>query len=85
MSIITKPRPAQGNATFQVEQSPSRVRLQSSDAWERLRLMDTSGTTHRESSGVYMEQWELQGLQPGVYWIVAEWTGARSSRALVIG
>jgi hypothetical protein len=47
--------------------------------------MDTAGKTLRESSQNDQAQWELDGLSDGIFWVVAEWSGARSSRAVVIG
>jgi len=68
-----------------MEQTPSLLRLRSRQPWDRIRLMDTAGKTLRESSQNDQAQWELDGLSDGIFWVVAEWSGARSSRAVVIG
>jgi|GEM_PF-1628547 len=70
---------------FQLEQTPSTLRLRAQQSWDRVRLMDTAGTTLRESTQNDVAQWELTGLPDGIFWVVAEWSGARSSRAVVIG
>jgi len=68
-----------------MEQTPSLLRLRSRQVWDRIRLMDTAGKTLMESSQNDQAQWELEGLPNGIFWVVAEWSGARSSRAVVIG
>ncbi|MBI1193714.1 MAG: hypothetical protein GC205_11155 [Bacteroidetes bacterium] len=89
MSVRTLPSPllpgSLSQAAFQMEQSPSQLRLRSRQVWDRIRLMDTAGKTLRESSQSDQAQWELDGLPDGIFWVVAEWSGARSSRAVVIG
>jgi hypothetical protein len=70
--------------SFQIEQSASQLTLQSKEPWERLRLLDTAGSTLCESMGALADKWDIEGLATGVYWVVAEWVGTRSSRAIVI-
>jgi hypothetical protein len=72
-------------AFFQLEQSSTALHLASRECWERLRLLDSAGNCLRESRATQRDSWDLQGLSPGVYWVVGEWPGTRSSRAVVIG
>ncbi len=88
MSVFIKSRisaSSAGTAAFQIEQTTTHLRLRSREPWERLRLLAMDGSTHRESTWALADFWELSGLQPGVYWVVGEWSGTRSSRAVIIG
>lgn len=85
MHTIPAPQPLlQQTAFFQLEQSSAALQLVSRETWERLRLLDSTGTCLLESRGMQRDTWNLQGLEPGVYWVVGEWPGTRSSRAVVI-
>jgi len=80
----TPQHPLAAKAPFSIEQRPSMLLLAAHEPWERLRLMRLDGTLVRECRNIRQVNWALDKLSPGIYWVVAEWIGQRSSRAVVI-
>jgi hypothetical protein len=58
--------------------------LAAHEPWERLRLMRLDGTLMRECRNMRQASWSLENVPVGIYWVVAEWIGQRSSRAVVV-
>lgn len=80
-----RPAPTARAAGLELRQSARALTCTSAEPWERLRVFDAAGRALAESA--FGREWTLaiEGLAAGPYWIVAEWAGYRSSRAVVVG
>lgn len=85
ITATTRPAPAVRATGLELRQSARALTCTSAEPWERLRVFDAAGRALAESA--FSREWTLamESLAAGPYWIVAEWAGYRSSRAVVLG